>query len=179
MNFYLCFLGIICNKFQILLSWYIFLLAYTSSSSENKLKMDFKTYYLFFHEQCTFLNSFQRLLFINLIQSLFLECYNEFRWRYKNNFPPIFTLWGRFHQHQTVRLSQGLTNMFIRSFYALRSQKHQKTVKLSVSFCTFGIFSSKGCSRKWWRNWPQWSHLPAQINSNNLSNPKKVSTFLL
>jgi len=35
------------------------------------------------------------------------------------------------------------TNMFTRSFYAGRSLKGKNSVKLSVSFCAFGIFADK------------------------------------
>jgi hypothetical protein len=36
-----------------------------------------------------------------------------------------------------------LTNLFTRSFYVGRSQKREKSVKLSVSFCTFGVYLVK------------------------------------
>ncbi len=38
-----------------------------------------------------------------------------------------------------------LTFMFTRSFYTRRSPKRKKTVKLSVSSCTFGICVQKSC----------------------------------
>jgi len=37
------------------------------------------------------------------------------------------------------------TNMFMCNFYVCRSQKLKKTVKLSVSFCAFGICEHKSC----------------------------------
>jgi len=51
-------------------------------------------------------------------------------------FSPIFIYGCR----QTLKkpLGVNLTNMFMSSFYPCRYQKHKKTVKSSVSFCTLG-----------------------------------------
>jgi len=47
-----------------------------------------------------------------------------------------------------MKLTLGLsfTNTFMYSFYALSSQKRKNSVKLSVSFCAFGIYWRKSCS---------------------------------
>ncbi len=52
-------------------------------------------------------------------------------------------------------LGVNCTKLFLRSFYARRSQKGKNSVKLSVSFLRFWDLHALKLQVKWWWHWPQ------------------------
>ncbi len=59
----------------------------------------------------------------------------------------LFYAFGIYERKMLLKLMAGVnvTKLLIGSSYVCRSQKHKKTVKSSVSFCAFGIFTRKSC----------------------------------
>jgi len=88
----------------------------------------FRKYSKFFGKVCS--SNCLNLIFALTIQWELMK--KTSAWFAMNQMPLV--LWAQFHQRYTY------------CFYACRSQKRKKTVKLAVSFGAFGTYKCKSCT---------------------------------